>query len=155
MKAINEIWAKIYGKLVSTENIEFDKDMLGTDENIIMRFDIYDGFAYCADFNGKEYGLSYPTLNFIKSCKIMLNSAKDFMGLHEEDDISVTDILQSYGSLFKIETYTIPQNEIFDLNTEKTMPHIVNKEDNATEPISDAKSTTKEPEYYEADVYRP
>ena len=155
MKAINEIWAKIYGKLVSTENIEFDKDMLGTDENIIMRFDIYDGFAYCADFNGKEYGLSYPTLNFIKSCKIMLNSAKDLMGLHEEDDISVTDILQSYGSLFKIETYTIQQNEIFDLNTEKTMPHIVNKEEDATEPISDANSTKKEPEYYEADVYRP
>lgn len=98
MSKIEEnVLEKLYGKKVSTQTIQFqDKEFFGDNKKHSMSFDVYDGFAYCEDYKGREYVLSYPKLDFITSIKQMENAVREFMGLNDTDKICVTDVLQSY-----------------------------------------------------------
>lgn len=149
MKSLIDIFSKILNSKPIVEKIEFNKSMMGTDENIAMTFNVFDGLGYCEDFEGNEYILSYPKLEFVNNCKVMLNAVKEFVGIKEEDEITISDVLRSYGSLYRIEKFTFDESKTYALNTKETAPKIIQVETETT------KVTPNDTEYYEADVYRP
>ena len=79
----------------------------------------------------------------------MLNAVKEFVGIKEEDEITISDVLRSYGSLYRIEKFTFDESKTYALNTKETAPKIIQVETETT------KVTPNDTEYYEADVYRP
>ena len=103
-KFTEEELTKIYGKMVCEQPIRFqDSKVFGDNKKYVINFKIFDGFAYCEDFNGDEYYLTYPKIDFLNSCNEMQQAIRTYMGLNESDKIGVVDILQSYCSLHKIE----------------------------------------------------
>jgi hypothetical protein len=161
---LTDVFSKIFNSKPIVEKIGFSKSMMGTDEDIAMTFNVFDGLAYCEEFEGNEYVLSYPKLEFVKNCKIMLNAVKEFVGKPEEEDITITDILRSYGSLYKIESFAPQDSKEYVLNTKETEPKILHSQVGETEPkilhsqVGDNPTPTMasphEPDYYESDVYR-
>lgn len=131
MKIIANTWETLYGKAICNDDIMFNgefTDALDDNNTHVLPFVIYDGFAYCEDYNGKEYGMSFPTLAFINSSKTMSNSVRQFVDLKEEEEITVKDILVSYGSLFKIETnplFPSLMEQHYELNHKASAPKIV------------------------------
>lgn len=94
---------KMYGKLICEQPISFvDTEFFGDNKKRVIPFKIYNGFAYCEDYNGQELFLTYPKTEFIDTCKEMAQSIREFMGLGDEEKISVVDIVQSYCQLGKI-----------------------------------------------------
>ena len=63
-------------------------------------FDIFDGFAYCANFEGKEYFMKYPKKDFVKLSKDMDKGVRDFLELDEHQPLTETNILVTYNTLF-------------------------------------------------------
>ena len=70
-------------------------------EDRIMEFDIFDGFAYCGDFEGKEYFMKFPRKSFVKQSKEMEKGVRDYLELDEHEPLTETHILISYNSLFQ------------------------------------------------------
>lgn len=103
MRFDDSILEKIYGKKLSTQAISFEGDIFDDGVARTIEFDIYDGFAYCGDFEGSEYFMAYPKIDFINSVKDMQKAVRDFMGLNDNEPITATDILQSYSDLRKID----------------------------------------------------
>lgn len=103
MRIDDSILEKIYGKKICTQAIKFEGDIFEDNVERTIEFDVYDGFAYCGDFEGSEYYMAYPKIEFINSVKDMQNAVKDFMGLKDTEPITATDILQSYSDLHKID----------------------------------------------------
>lgn len=99
----DNVLEKLYGKLVCEQPIRFqDTEFFGDNKKRTINFKIYDGFAYCPDYNGEELFLTYPKLDFVNTCKEMSSSVRDFMGLNDSDKICVTDIVQSYCDIHRI-----------------------------------------------------
>lgn len=103
MRIEQSILEKIYGKMICAQPINFNKKLFDDNKSKTIDFEIYDGFAYCPDFKGSEYCMTYPKVEFINSCKEMQTAVRDFMGLHDDEKVTATDILQSYCDLIKIE----------------------------------------------------
>lgn len=94
---------KQYGKLVCNQVIRIqDTKFFGDSNARTVEFEMYDGFAYCPDFDGEELFLTYPRLDFVKSCDTMANSIRNFMGLNPNDEITIADIVHSYCEVGKI-----------------------------------------------------
>lgn len=94
----------LYKPLICTQTIQIDDNeaLFGDKKKRVMKFDIYDGFAYCADYKGEEYYMIYPQLDFIKISKEMSQAVKEYVGLKDTDPIQVTDILTSYNTLYRV-----------------------------------------------------
>ena len=60
-------------KYVCTQKLKLSDNIFGDNKKRIMEFDIFDGFAYCADFEGKEYFMKYPKKDFVKLSKEVLS----------------------------------------------------------------------------------
>lgn len=86
---------KMYGKIVETKSLS----IVGFDEK--PKFEIYDGFAYCPDYNGEEYVLTYPKLSFVEDSDDMQKHIKQYLNLEDETKITVLDILQTFNKLYK------------------------------------------------------
>lgn len=86
---------KMYGKLIDTKQLTI-QGFKGK-----LTFDIYDGLAYCADYNGDEYVLKYPKLSFIEDSVEMQKTIRDYLNLKDTDKISVLDVLQTYNEMDK------------------------------------------------------
>lgn len=155
---LTDVFSKIFNCKPIVEKIGFSKSMMGTDEDIAMTFNVFDGLAYCEDFEGNEYVLSYPKLEFVKNCKIMHNAVKEFVGKPEEEDITITDVLRSYGSLYKIESFAPQDSKEYVLNTKETEPQIIKetkpKVVHSQEGDNPTMTSPQDPDYYESDVYR-
>lgn len=92
-----------YGKLVCEQPIRFqDTKFFGDNAKRIINFKIFDGFAYCEDFEGQELYLTYPKLEFVQACAEMQTAIKTYMSLDKHDKIGIVDILQSYCTLHKM-----------------------------------------------------
>lgn len=90
-------------KMVCKQTVRFqDKDFFGNNHRHTIEFEIYDGFAYCANFRGQELFLTYPMEEFVHLCTDMEESIRNFMGLDSTEKVLTTDILQSYCELHKI-----------------------------------------------------
>ncbi len=66
----------------------------------ILEFDIFDGFAYCADYNGKEYYMLFPKKEFINLSKEMQKTAREFLNLDEHAPLQEEHLLASYNTLY-------------------------------------------------------
>lgn len=97
---IEEIEKMVHSDLVCTQTIKLSDDVFGDTKKHTLTFDVFDGFAYCGDYNGKEYYMLFPRLSLIKLSKTMSASVREFMGLGESDEIGVTDVMASYYTLY-------------------------------------------------------
>lgn len=91
-------------KLLTTQEIMFqdEQEIFGDNKKHKLNFDLYDGFGYCQDYKGNSYFITYPRLDFVNNCKGIASSIREFMGMKEDDEITVTDIVQSYCDLHKM-----------------------------------------------------
>jgi hypothetical protein len=84
---------------VCTQKLKLTDKIFGDKNPRIMEFDIFDGFAYCANFEGKEYIMTYPRKEFIKLSKDMEQGVREFLNLDDKEPITETHILQTYNTL--------------------------------------------------------
>lgn len=75
-------------------------DLFGKDSKHNVVFDVFDGFAYCADYRGEEITLSYPKLELIKEAKVMRDNIIENLGLDENEEITPLHILATYHQVF-------------------------------------------------------
>ena len=80
--------------------MKLSDNIFGDNKKRIMEFDIFDGFAYCANFEGKEYFMKYPKKDFVKLSKDMDKGVRDFLELDEHQPLTETNILVTYNTLF-------------------------------------------------------
>ena len=105
-KITREDLEKFYGKVICTQIVNVND--FYKDENEIcdkkedMVFDVYDGIAYCSDYKGKEYIMTFPKLEFIKNCKEMANNIREHLSLNDDDTITASNIMQCYSEFIEI-----------------------------------------------------
>ena len=86
---------KLYGKIVDTRDLSIE----GFRRK--MHFELYDGFGYCADFQGHEYILKYPKMAFVR-CSIEAQEAiREHLGYDKDKELTILDVLQRFNRLFK------------------------------------------------------
>lgn len=86
---------KMYGKMVNEKNLS----VYGFKGK--MHFEIYDGLAYCENYNGDEYVLKYPKLEFIEDSVEMQDTIRKYLKLDGNAKISVLDVLQAFNEMDK------------------------------------------------------
>lgn len=89
--------SKIYGKVFVTTEITMVDDALGDNEEHTLTFDVWDGFAYCYDYEGHEYCLYFPQRKLISMSTDMQNNIRNYVGLSKETIIDPIHILQTYN----------------------------------------------------------
>lgn len=87
-------------KYVCTQKLKLSDNLFGDNKKRVMEFDIFDGFAYCGDFEGKEYFMKFPKKEFVKLSKDMDKGVRDFLDIDEHQPLTETNILVAYNTLF-------------------------------------------------------
>lgn len=98
--SISDLEKMTQANYVCTMKIKLADDILGDNKKHIMEFDIFDGFAYCADYNGKEYYMMFPKKEFIKLSKDMEKEARDYLSLDEHAPLEEKELLATYNTLY-------------------------------------------------------
>lgn len=97
---------KFYGKIICTQTVNVSKfseeDENAEDKKEDMVFDVYDGIAYCEDYKGKEYIMTFPKMEFIKECTEMQKKIREHLSLKETDSITASNIMQCYSEFSEI-----------------------------------------------------
>ncbi len=101
-KIEKSVLENLYGKYIATESISIQDEVFGDDKKHTLKFDIYDGFAYCENYKGDEYCMTYPKKEFINLTKEMAQAVREYVGLKDEDPVQVIDILLAYNTIYKI-----------------------------------------------------
>ena len=99
--SIEEIEKMTDSKFVCTEVIDICDPIFGDKETHPMQFDIFDGFAYCADYEGEEYWMTFPKKEFIKVSKTMEQAIREYTKIGDDATITEKEIMVSYNTLFK------------------------------------------------------
>lgn len=97
---IADLEKMVQSKYVCTMKIKLSDEILGDNKKHIMEFDIFDGFAYCADYNGKEYYMTFPKKEFVKLSKEIEKSAREYLSLDEHTPLTEQHLLASYNTLY-------------------------------------------------------
>lgn len=87
-------------KYVCTQQIKLSDNVLGDSKKHVLEFDIFDGFAYCANYKGKEYYMNFPRKEFIALSKKMEKEARDYLSLDEHEPLKEEHLLASYNTLY-------------------------------------------------------
>jgi hypothetical protein len=66
-----------------------------------INFEIYDGYAYCPDYKGHEYGIEYPRIELIEKSKELQGDIREWVGLKEDAEITVFDIIQTFNVMYR------------------------------------------------------
>lgn len=98
--SITDIEKMTKSKYICTQTLRLADDILGDNKKHNMEFDIFDGFAYCADYKGKEYYMDFPKVSFINLAKDMAKSIREYLDIEEHAPIKETDILVAYNTLY-------------------------------------------------------
>lgn len=98
--SIPELEKMMQTTYVCTQKIKLSDSVLGDGNKHILEFDIFDGFAYCADYRGKEYYMIYPRKEFIALAKDAETKIREYLNLPETTPIEVEHILASFNSLY-------------------------------------------------------
>lgn len=86
---------KNYGKMIDERPLSIE----GFSKKL--HFEIYDGFAYCQDFEGSEYILKYPKMSFVKGSPDAQEAIRSYLGIDKNKDITVLDIIQRFNTFYK------------------------------------------------------
>ena len=97
---IVELEKMTQSKYVCTQRLKLSDNIFGDNNKRIMEFDIFDGFAYCPNFEGKEYFMKFPKKDFIKLSKEMEQGVREYLEYNEHQPLTETDILVTYNTLF-------------------------------------------------------
>ena len=95
MRIKKEYLETMYGKMLS----ETELSIMGFSGK--MRFEIYDGFAYCPDHDGDEYCLIYPKIEFVEKSGELRDEIRRYIGLEESDEITIFEILQTFNEMIR------------------------------------------------------
>ena len=79
MRVAKEIWEQMYGKMIA----EKDFTILGFKKKL--HFEVYDGFAYCENYYGNEYTLSFPMVEFVNKSNEIQDRIKEFLNMKEDE----------------------------------------------------------------------
>lgn len=85
--------------LVTSEVCGIVDEAFGDDKPHNLVFDIFDGFAYCHNYKGKEYTMSFPREILIKDAKGMQKNIREALNLSDEEAIVAQNILAVYFQL--------------------------------------------------------
>ena len=96
---IEELEKMMQTKYVCTIKIKLSDKAFGDDKKRMLEFDILDGFAYCGDFEGKEYYMIYPRKKFIEDSKTMNKEVREYLELDEHEPITELHSMESYMTL--------------------------------------------------------
>lgn len=97
--SVSDLENMTHSTLVCSMTISLTDEIFGDDKHHEMCFDVFDGFAHCNNCEGKEYYMDYPKLELVKKSKRMQDSIREFMGLGDNDEIKITDIMCAYYDL--------------------------------------------------------
>ena len=90
-------------KFIAEQPIMFqDSKAFGDNAKHKLSFKLFDGFGFCENYKGDSYFITYPRLDFVTTCKGCAATIREFMGMKDTDEITVTDIVQSYCDLHKL-----------------------------------------------------
>lgn len=98
--SITDLEKMMQTKYVCTQKIKLADNILGDTKKHILEFDIFDGFAYCPDYQGKEYYMVFPKKDFIKLSKNIEKTAREYLNLDEHEPLKEEHLLASYNTLF-------------------------------------------------------
>ena len=94
MERINrEHLEMLFGKMVAEKELT----ILGFKNKL--KFEIYDGFSYCPNYRGSEYCMKFPKIEFVNKSNEMQDDIRKYMGLNEDDDITIYEIMQTYNEM--------------------------------------------------------
>ena len=99
--SIADLEAMTQTQYVSTQRISLKDPLLGDNNRHVLVFDIFDGYAYCADYNGDEYDMVFPRLKFVNKSKDMSSEVRKYLNLPENTILTVEHILMAYNTLRK------------------------------------------------------
>lgn len=86
---------RLYGKVLHKCKL----NICGFDTS--MDWEVYDGFAYCPDYNGDEYSMIYPRIQFINESKGAQETIRKELELKDDSEITIMDIISTFNELFK------------------------------------------------------
>lgn len=92
-RILEETLNLLFGKMIA----EKEFTILGFKNK--MNFEVYDGFAYCPNYRGSEYCLTYPKIEFVNKSTAMQEEIRKYMNLDEKADITVFEILQTFNEM--------------------------------------------------------
>ena len=64
-----------------------------------LSFEIYDGCAYCPNYRGSDYLMSFPKIEFINKSSESQEEIRRYMKLEPSDDITIYEILQTFNEM--------------------------------------------------------
>ena len=76
-------------------------ELFGDENEHTLTFDIFDGFAYCHDYNGEEYYLEYPVKSLIDDANNMQKTIRETLNLNDDKELTILDIIATYSTLKK------------------------------------------------------
>jgi len=88
-----EVLELLFGKMIA----EKEFTILGFKNKL--KFEIYDGFAYCPNYRGSEYCMIFPKIEFVNKSSEMQDEIRAYMKLEEKDDITIFEIMQSFNEM--------------------------------------------------------
>lgn len=92
---------KGHGELFTTAKLKLADPAFGDNKKHIIEMDVYDGFAI-GEFEGKEYYMEYPTLDFIKKANNMRKNILEAIDKSDDVTYKITplDILVVYNTMY-------------------------------------------------------
>ena len=105
----SKVWEKLCGKKIGTEKLSIE----GFKNQI--PFEIYDGYAYCENYKGHRYDMSYPQLKAVKESEEMATAVMDYINkisdkkLESVDEIGVIHCLIAFNTLYRDGVEIVPK----------------------------------------------
>lgn len=98
--SIQELEKMTNAKYICTQKIKMSDEILGDEEKHTLEFDVFDGFAYCPNYKGKEYWMNFPKKKFIDCSKDMSKTIREYLDMEDDDEITEKEIMIAYSTLF-------------------------------------------------------
>ena len=105
----SKVWEKLCGKKIGTEKLSIE----GFKNQI--PFEIYDGYAYCENYKGHRYDMSYPQLKAVR--EEMANTILTYINkisdkkLESVDEIGVIHCLITFNTLYRDGVEIVPKTK--------------------------------------------
>ncbi len=82
-----------YGKMISEKELT----ILGFKNKLT--FEIYDGFAYCPNYRGSEYCMTFPKIEFVNKSNAVQEKIKEYINLKLDEPITIYEIMQTFNEM--------------------------------------------------------
>lgn len=109
VKDEKKVWEKLCGKYIGKDKLSIE----GFKNQI--PFEIYDGYAYCENYKGHRYDMTYPQLKAIKDSEEMATAVMNYINeisdkkLESVDEISVIHVLIAFNTLHRDGVEVVPK----------------------------------------------